>query len=176
MLYGRVCDLKFLATHLDSYNLSTPSITGICSSICIYRFIYMLHVYSQYKTILYLQAYTYNLLARSLCTTFHFTTNRMYTYMYVDLSKDLDFYYTQQFWSCFLCFFFVFFYLSGLHSYQFECGFRLYKIKVENLCVLLYKYKKIINRLKYLDFACLFVCFFLLLLRFLFRKNVYKNC
>lgn len=36
-----------------------------------------------------------------------------------------------------------------------------YKIKVENLCVLLYKYKKIINRLKHLDFACccLFVCF-----------------
>lgn len=28
--------LTFLATHLDSYNLSTPSITGICSSICIY--------------------------------------------------------------------------------------------------------------------------------------------
>lgn len=49
-----------------------------------------------------------------------------------------------------------------------------YKIKVENLCVLLYKYKKIINRLKHLDFACLFVL--LLLLSFLFRKNVYKNC
>lgn len=34
-----VCDLKSLATHLDSYNLSTPSITGICSSICIYIYI-----------------------------------------------------------------------------------------------------------------------------------------
>lgn len=51
-----------------------------------------------------------------------------------------------------------------------------YKIKVENLCVLLYKYKKIINRLKHLDFACCCLFVLLLLLSFLFRKNVYKNC
>lgn len=164
MLYGRVCDLKFLATHLDSYNLSTPSITGICSSICIYRlYICCMYIVSIKLSCIFRLTHIIFLLARYVQRFISLLIVCIHICM--QISVKIQIFITLSNFGvvfCVFCFFFlfVFFYLSGLHSYQFECGFRLYKIKVENLCVLLYKYKKIINRLKYLDFACLFVCFF----------------
>lgn len=110
-----------LATHLDSYNLSTPSITGICSSNCI-QYIYSTCIQVSIKLScmfrLIILSSSSSSLSLTLCRYLQRFISLLIVYVYnVQVSiRNRIYILTQQFWSCFLCFFFCsshfFFYFS----------------------------------------------------------------
>lgn len=99
--------LKTLATHLDSYNLSTPSITGICSSICIYS-IYSTCIQVSIKlSCMFRLIILSSSFSLTLCRYVQRFISLLIVYVYnVQALLEIDFILTQQFWSCFLCFIF----------------------------------------------------------------------
>lgn len=125
--------LKSLATHLDSYNLSTPSITGICSSICIYTMYSTCIQVSIKLSCMFRLIILSSSFSLTLCRYLQHFISLLIVYVYnVQVSIRNRFYFNLAILELFFVFFlsqFSFFtlvYLSGLHSYQFECGFRLF--------------------------------------------------